>query len=109
MKSHEYGKRLKEIGDFLLSREEFETDIGPRLFFHYYDKDRFMNTVKALGSGKKTVSDGQWPECVFTPSSVLEIQVSIPRDKVCRKVQDIKWECEPFLSADEEALLENNS
>ena len=34
-----------------------------------------------------------------------KITMAIPRDKVCRKVQEAKWECEPLLTPEEEAAL----
>ena len=101
MKSHEYAKRLQEIGEFLLSRPEFDTDGSPHVFFHLYSKDKFLPAVKALGAGTKEFTEGTFPEVIFRPTGADEIQVSIPRDKVCRKVQDAVWECEPILSADE--------
>lgn len=105
MTSHEYAQRLKEIADFLLSRPAFATANAPMALQMYYDKDKFMAAALSLGSGKKKFTDGQWAEVKFCPDGYPEIMLSIPRDKVCRKIQDVVWDCEPFLSAAEEASL----
>lgn len=101
MTSHEYANRVKEIADFLLSRPEFDTGGSPHFFLSFYDKDKFLLAVKALGTGTKEFTTGSWPEVVFKPTGAEEIKVSVPRDKVCRKVQDAVWECEPLLSTGE--------
>lgn len=105
MTSHEYANRLKEIAEFLLSRPAFEVANMPLVLQMYYDKDKFLAAALSLGSGKKEFTDGSWPEVKFFPDACPEIRLSIPRDKVCRKVQDVVWECEPFLSPEEEATL----
>lgn len=105
MTSYAYAQRLREIADFLLSRPEFEVVNGPYMFQMYYDKDKFMAAALSLGSGKKEFTEGAWPEVKFHPNDYPEIMLSIPRDKVCRKVQDVVWDCEPFLSQAEEAQL----
>jgi len=105
MNSHEYAARLKAIADFLLLRPEFKAANKPMLFQMFYEKDGFLAAVKALGSGTKEVSGGAYPEVKFQSLACPELRLSIPRDKVCRKVQDVVWECEPFLSQQEEKSL----
>jgi hypothetical protein len=101
MTSHEYAQRLQQLGDFLLSRPEFDAGGSPHIFLSFYNKDKFLPAVKALGAGTKEFTTGSWPEVVFKPTGADEIKVSVPRDKVCHKVQDAVWECEPLLSAGE--------
>ena len=102
MKSHEYANRLNALAEFLLSKPEFEFDSEPMLFQHYYDKEPFLDAVRALGAGSKEYSE---TELIFRPSEHNELRIYINRDKVCRKVQQEKWECEPLLSPDEEAQV----
>jgi len=48
-----------------------------------------------LGSGIKQFSGG---DLHFKPNGTC-LTLSISQDKVCRKVQEAKWECEPLFSA----------
>jgi len=105
MKSHDYAQRLKEIGEFLLTRPEFETNTAPMLFFHMYKKEHLLAAVRSLGSGTKELTNGSYAEIKFKPTAAPEIIVSAARDTVCVKVQEAKWECEPLLSQAEEAEL----
>ena len=107
MTSHEYANRLKEIADFLLGRPEFEVAHGLYFYQRFDDKDKFVAAAKALGSGVKSVSSiFHEPEISFTPSAAKEFVITIPRDKVCRKVKDAEYECDPFFSPGElEAVL----
>lgn len=105
MTSHEYAKRQKEIAEFLLSRPEFDVNgAGPLEFFSYYDKEKFLAAVRAVGSGAKNL-DASSTEVRFIPTGFPEVHISVPRNLVCRKVQEAVYECEPFLSADEVASL----
>lgn len=105
MKSHDYARRMQQIAEFLLSRPEFDTTTSVHMFFPIYDKDKFLGAVHAMGSGSKEFTTGSYPEVVYSPAAAPEIRVSIARDKVCRKVQDAVWECEPLLSAEEIAQV----
>lgn len=105
MNSHEYAKRMKEIAEFLLARPEFPMAHGPMIFHTYYEKEPFVAAVKALGSGKKTHTTGMYPEVQFVSTLCPEINIAIPRDKVCRLVREAEYDCEPFLSPEEDAAL----
>ena len=41
----------------------------------------------------------------FFPEGV-NLELSVYRDVVCRKVQDVRWECLPLLSEEEDAEME---
>lgn len=102
MRSHEYAQKLHEIAEFLESRTEFETNTKPReSFYFWFNKEDFLAAVKSLGSGKKVFSGSDLRYEV----SGAPISVVISRDKVCRKVRDEEWECEPLLSPQEEETL----
>ena len=106
MKSHAYAKAIIQAAEFILSQPEFDTESGtPGLCLGWYwSKESFLAVVRALGAGKKEYSDSDLRYTVDTHGA--NIWLTIPRDKVCRKVQEAKWECEPLLSPEEEATLE---
>ena len=102
--SREYAKSLRKMADWLDARPEFP--IGgyhkPLLLAEYYDKPDFLAVVKAVGPGKKNYTDGSFPKFEYTPvDGEFLVRVSIARDKVCTKVQEAKWECEPMLSPED--------
>lgn len=101
MKSHEYAKQIKATAERMLASPEVELDTGPYLFINFYDKERFMSAVRAFGSGDKKYS-----ECDFrySPHGTC-MTMTIARNKVCRKIQEEKWECEPILSEQEVEAL----
>lgn len=97
MKSHEYAVKLKEAAEFLLSKDELELDSGPLVSVWFWNKEQFIAVVKALGSGEKEVTER---DVAFVPLGTC-LRMVAPRNLVCRKVQEEKWECEPLLSQDE--------
>ena len=100
MKSHEHAQKIKQAAEYILSCPEFETEASPMLYAGWYwEKDKFVNAVKALGSGKKEFFGTDLRYTVENHGA--KIYLTIPRDKVCRKVQEVKWECEPLFSAEE--------
>ena len=105
MKSHAYAKAIIQAAEFILSQPEFDTETEqPRLYIGWFwSKEPFLAAVRALGAGKKEYSGS---DLRYSVVHGAEITCTIPRDKVCRKVQEAKWECEPLLSPEEEATLE---
>jgi len=105
MKSHEYAEGMKQAAEFLLSRPEFETQLDPWMYLgYYYSKEKFLDTVKALGSGHK---EYQNDDLKFeNREHGAKIQASIRRSEVCRLVKAAEYECVPLLSIEEEASLE---
>ena len=106
--SRDYAKSLRDAADFLDSRPEFLYDTNLYLFVNCYSKETFLAAVHALKPGKKEFTDGPYPELQFTPelpAKSFSIRVDVPRDKVCRKVRDAQWECEPILSDAEVASI----
>ena|ERR1700690_1682135 len=104
MKSHEYAEKLKEVADFLLSRPDFSTHSSDcKVWFWYFgNKTEFLEAAKAVGAGKKVYGDS---DMQFYPNGAPNFYLQVDRSAVCRKVQEEKWECEPLLSQDEEALV----
>ena len=104
MKSHEYAQQLKTATDYILSRPEFEMETTPGIYLGYYwDKTPFIALAKALGNVEKDYSGTDLK--ISTKVGDIKIWASIPRDKVCRKVQEAKWECEPLFTPEEEAQI----
>lgn len=109
--SREYANKLRELADWLDKRPEFPMNDGERPFVHlnYYDREGFTAAVRATKPGKKELTNGSYPEVKFRPSLPNDtyLEIAIARDKVCRKVQEVKWECEPILSElDDQELAE---
>ena len=106
MKSHAYAKAIIQAAEFILSQPEFEVESDkPSLYLGWYwSKELFLAAVRALGAGKKEYSGSDLK--YTTNAHGANVWLTIPRDKVCRKVQEAKWECEPLLSTEEEATLE---
>jgi hypothetical protein len=105
MNSHEYAKKLNRLADLLLSKPEFETansEAYSYSIFSYWNKENFLGAVKALGSGKK---EWQTDDLTFIPHGTDMLKLTIGRNKVCRKVKEAEYECEPLLSQAEEAAI----
>jgi hypothetical protein len=96
MTSHEYARELQKTVEHLLGRPEvqFEDYASPHQYISFWDKDKFVAAARAMGAGKKEFRDS---DLHFVPDGRCLV-LSIGRDKVCRKIQDAKWECEPILS-----------
>lgn len=106
MNSHEYAMKLKELAEFLLGKPDFNMPWGEKhaytILSYWGSKDDFLGAVRALGEGTKEWSRD---DLTFVPSGTDMLHLQIARSKVCRKVQEEKWECEPLLSQAEEAQI----
>lgn len=101
MKSHEYAKQLKASVDRMLASPEVELDNTPHVFLFFYEKEQFLAAARAFGAGKKEYTENEFK---YTPNGT-RIIMSIARTKICRKIQEEKWECEPILSEQEITAL----
>jgi hypothetical protein len=104
--SHEYARRLQELAEFLLSRESFVLPyFEPTSYHHfrYYEKEPFIAAVKALGSGKKKITDGEIEFVVERPGAHIGIEA--PRNLLCRLIRPAEYDCDPLLSPEEEKSL----
>ena len=102
MKSHEYAAELQKTIDHILSKPDLELEehAGPHLYMYFYTKEKFIAFARAMGGGKKSFSNYGSEELHFEPTGTC-LLLSIARSLVCRKIQDVKWECEPLLSSEE--------
>jgi hypothetical protein len=104
--SHEYAKALQETAEYLLSKPDFMTGTsGPYIYLGtFYAKDEFLKAAKSLGNMKKEYTDIQLKMKQSLPQGA-QLYFDIARDKVCRLVQEAKWECEPLMTPEEEASI----
>jgi hypothetical protein len=105
--SHDYAQALRRAADFFLSRPAFDIDsdrVYSFSYFRFYDKEQFIAAAKALGTGKKAGDDRDIEFQIKAPGNV-EITISAPRSTVCRLIRPAEYDCDPFLSPDEEKLL----
>jgi hypothetical protein len=98
---------MQATAEFLLSRPEFNTPSDSHSLYlgRYWEeegKNMLITMVKAVGAIKKEYSGSDLHIHLQTP---LAIWTCIDRDKVCRKVQEEKWECELLLTAEDDAIL----
>lgn len=104
--SHDWARDLQRTAEFLLSKPEVDLsgDI-PRSRARYWggeDKVNFLKFVRAAVPGRKVIGEYS---VEFRPTGA-NLEIAISRETVCRKVQDVKYECEPLLSPEEDAELE---
>ena len=119
MTSHEYAHKLNALADFLLSRPVFDLPTyqkGIDQWLSYFsNKDGFLAAFRALSPGKKEYTEGQYGELKFTPDGVDEKLgwfIKVSRSVVCTLVkpaQPAVYDCEPLLSAAEEAEMHDGS
>lgn len=104
--SHDYAKFLREQADFLESRPAFNLPSEDRTtmtFLHYYEKEPFIAAVKAVGAGKKEFTENEVTFRVERTWGLVELHA--PRRTVCRLVRAAEYDCDPFLTPAEEAVL----
>jgi|SRR5579862_1576293 hypothetical protein len=106
MKSHALAQQLIELGNWMLTRPEFETlNKEHSLYLGNYrgEKEKFISAARSLGSLEK-IYDGSEVE-IRTTGAPLELWARVQRNTVCVKVQEEKWECEPLMSDSEIAQI----
>ena len=112
MNTREVATAMRNTANYLDSLEEF--DLESSLFFSgsdksinasvsYWDKDNFVNAVKAIGnSTKKYDTDTEYPRLRVIAKD-FPFEVNISRDKVCKKI--VTFDCDPLFSAEEVEAL----
>ena len=105
MTSHEYADTLDAMAKVLRDRPAFPVPDNMKTTWmpYYGDKEGFIAAVRALGAGRKELDENYY---AFYPACFDgTLRVYADRSAVCRKVQDVKWECEPLLSDEEAASI----
>jgi len=112
--SHDYAKQLRILADALEAAPEFTlpsysdvhyAESGLENLRYYEDKAGFLSAVKALGTGRKVMTD----RSITLVAANGLLHISANRDAVCRIIkpaQPAEYECEPLLSQAEEAQLD---
>ena len=101
MNSHEYAVKLQKTAELLLSKPEIQMTSSGEVHMYHTSKETLLENMKALGSGEKKYSHDYFE---FRPTGTLLLLYS-DRSLVCRKIQEVKWECDPIFSTEElEAL-----
>lgn len=100
--SHDWARDLHKTADYLLSRPEVEMESKPAIYNFMYDKEKFLAAVRAMIPGRKVIDEFN---VAFEPKGTI-LSLRVPRNLVCRKIQDVKYDCEPFLSPTEDAEME---
>ena len=106
--SHDWARNIKAFAEFLLSRPAFEISYSwstelRQMTFWSDDKDKFLHAAKSLGAGKKEFTGDN---VKFTVKHEWgEFTITAPRNVVCRLIKPAEYECDPFLSPDEEKIL----
>ena len=93
---------LRKLADVLTASD---VEFSPRQTFYIgvQTKEELLATVRALG-GVWDKSLGFRGEDIHLRSRTLPILLSIPRDKVCKKI--VTYDCEPMFSLDDEKELD---
>ena len=76
-------------------------EVGIELTF--YDKDKFVAAVKALGNVTKRYTEGEYAELIVETITFPKIKLRISRDKVCTKT--VVYDCEALFSTEEVEAL----
>lgn len=98
MNSHEYAEKLREVAATLESRPAFDTGRESVIeTFWFWGKEEFLEAAKAIGSGRKEVSGSDFHFWMTSPENT-KVGITISRDKVCVKIQEEVWECQPLLT-----------
>lgn len=104
--TRELAEALRNTAAFLDSIDNFKTDgifcIVDTPSLSYYEKDKFVAGVKAVGDATKSYDSGEYANLNVT-AKAFPFKLTISRDKVCRKV--VKFECDPLFTAEEVEAL----
>ncbi len=98
----EFIQGLRALADRMEEVPELEIPTYTQFYISTYEKTDLLSKIRQFGgTWKKSLS---WGETEVTLDSAhMPVRLSIPRDKVCKKI--VTWDCEPMFSpADEQEL-----
>ncbi|HLW51247.1 MAG TPA: hypothetical protein VKW06_00260 [Candidatus Angelobacter sp.] len=105
--SHDLARALQQTAEWLLSRPSFQIeerfDAMTWQSINFSQKDKFLAAVRAIGTGKKAFRPHEVEVKAEIPGG--RIYLKAPRDLVCRLIRPAEYECDPFLSPEEEKQL----
>lgn len=104
MTNVEFAQSLRKLAEL------YETALAemdkPILRIYVYDKPDLAKWLHAVGGMfKKTEPYIGADTLLFESRRIPEFGISIPRDKVCKKI--VKWECEPLMSPDDHEEIDS--
>jgi hypothetical protein len=106
MDSHEYAARIQAEAKYLLDKPPFEmptyTGLIKEFYWYMGDKAGFVAAVRALGTGEKQIG----VEYVEFHPVDAPIAIRIERQHVCKLIEPAKYDCEPFLGPEEDAVID---
>jgi hypothetical protein len=101
-KAHEVAEELRKFADCLDVEPEVAISCV-HMYQYYFTKDVFLTMAKLLPRPLVKNYTGESFTLSYK-SEALDIDISVPRDKVCTLVKDAQpavYNCEPLLLADE--------
>jgi hypothetical protein len=106
MNTREYAQQLRDHAAELDGLPEFEVPTyyteSHKEMRYYGDRKEFVSAVRALGSGvKQIIGDNMY----FRPSAA-SFSLIIDRNQVCKMVKPAQWDCEPWLTYEQEVIVD---
>jgi hypothetical protein len=112
MKAIDAVANLRKLAHMLETHPEAEIDTA-YFSIGFYDKASFLAVAQDMPRPfEKVYETGSYPDLRLSHGGIRRdgiILLTIPRDKACTLVEPAKpavYDCDPILSADEEAQLE---
>jgi hypothetical protein len=109
MNTREYAARIRAHADELDCLPTFEVpnyfSESHKTLSYFYSKDDFVEAVRALGSGTKEIKDDKM---LFRPSGA-SFALEIERSVVCKVVKPAEWSCEPWLTDEQQVIVDKAS
>ena len=100
--TRELAEVLRNTAAFLDSIDNFETDglfcIVDTPSLTYYERDKFVAGVKAVGDATKSYGSGEYANLNVT-AKAFPFKLTISRDKVC--IKKVTYDCQPLFTEDE--------
>lgn len=97
MTNVEFSESLTKLAEFYANTAAEQEK--PILRIYVYTKADLVKWLHLIG-GMFTKDTSSWSDTlIFMSKRIPEFGISIPRDKVCKKI--VTWECEPALSPDD--------
>lgn len=106
MNTRELELKLKNLADYFSTIPEFEIDgilsivtsENSSSICSFYNRDKFVNAVKAIGNCTKKYTEGEYAYLVIT-SINYPIELRISRNSICKKI--VTYDCEPLFTDNE--------
>lgn len=74
------------------------------MWINLESKEQTADAIRSLGSGAKSFGDNEFRFLANSPEGT-HVEISVPRNKVCKLVRAAEYDCEPILTPEEAAAL----